>query len=99
MKDLVDFVTDRRILPLCMQHVSLHGVLTFGVHEQWGIRKHIEWAVSYYNTKRPHSSLNYMTPEEFESAILNEDFKKKWLEKETGRYKHVELLERTWKTV
>jgi putative transposase len=56
-------------------------------------RKHIEWAVSDYNTKRPHSSLNYMTPEEFESAILNEDFKKKWLEKETGRYKHVELLE------
>ena len=56
-------------------------------------RKHIEWAVSDYNTKRPHSSLNYMTPEEFESAILNEDFKKKWLKKETGRYKHVELLE------
>ncbi|HLH85656.1 MAG TPA: IS3 family transposase [Thermoplasmataceae archaeon] len=56
-------------------------------------RKHMEWAVSDYNTKRPHSSLNYMTPEEFESAILNEDFKKKWLEKETGRYKHVELLE------
>ena len=56
-------------------------------------RKHMEWAVSDYNTKRPHSSLNYMTPEEFESAILNEDFKKKWLENETGRYKHVELLE------
>ncbi|MCL5794597.1 MAG: transposase [Candidatus Thermoplasmatota archaeon] len=56
-------------------------------------RKHMEWAVSDYNTKRPHSSLNYMTPEEFESAILNENFRKKWLEKETGRYKHVELLE------
>jgi hypothetical protein len=34
-----------------------------------------------------------MTPKEFESAILNEDFKKKRLEKETGRYKHAELLE------
>ena len=56
-------------------------------------RKHIEWAVSDYNTKRPHSSLNYMTPDEFESAIMNEDFRKKWIEKETGRYKHVELLE------
>jgi putative transposase len=56
-------------------------------------RKHMEWAVSDYNTKRPHSSLNYMTPEEFESAILNENFRKKWLEKETGRYRHVELLE------
>ena len=55
--------------------------------------KRIEWAVSDYNTKRPHSSLNYMTPEKFESAILNEDFKKEWLEKETGRYRHVELLE------
>ena len=28
-----------------------------------------------------------------ESAILNEDFRKRWIEKETGRYKHVELLE------
>ena len=28
-----------------------------------------------------------------ESAILNEDFRKKWIEKEIGRYKHVELLE------
>ena len=34
-----------------------------------------------------------MTPEEFESAILNEAFRKKWIEKEIGRYKHVELLE------
>ena len=40
-----------------------------------------------------------MTPEEFESAILNEDFRKKWLEKETASYKHVELLEWTQKTV
>ena len=34
-----------------------------------------------------------MTPDEFESAIANEDFRKKWIEKEIGRYKHVELLE------
>ena len=47
-------------------------------------RKYIEWAVSDYNTKRPHSSLNYMTTDEFESAILNEDFRKKWIEKEIG---------------
>ena len=40
-------------------------------------RKHIEWGVSDYNTKRPYSLLNYMTPEELESAILNGDFKKK----------------------
>ena len=53
----------------------------------------MEWAVSDYNTKRPHSSLNYMTPDEFESAILNDDFKKKRIEKEIWRYKHVELLE------
>ena len=56
-------------------------------------RKYIERAVSDYNTKRSHSSLNYMTPEEFKSAILNEDFRMKWIEKEIGRYKHVELLE------
>ena len=56
-------------------------------------RKYIEWAVSDYNTKRPHLSLNYMTPEKFESAIANEGFRKKWIEIEIGRYKHVELLE------
>ena len=56
-------------------------------------KKYMESAVSDYNTKKPHSSLNYMTPEEFESKILNEDFRKKWIEKEIGRYKHVELLE------
>ncbi|MCL4480752.1 MAG: integrase core domain-containing protein [Candidatus Thermoplasmatota archaeon] len=47
-------------------------------------RKYIEWAVSDYNTKRPHSSLNYMTPDEFESDILNEDFRKKWIKKRLG---------------
>ena len=56
-------------------------------------REYLEWAVSDYNTKRPYSSLNYMTPEEFESATANEDFRKKWIEKEIWRYKNVELLE------
>ena len=37
-------------------------------------REYIEWVVSDYNTKRPHSSLNYMTPEELESAILSRRF-------------------------
>jgi putative transposase len=49
--------------------------------------------VNDYNVVRPHSSLNYMTPDEFESPIGNEDFRKKWIEKEIGRYKHVKLLE------
>ena len=39
--------------------------------------KDMEWAVSDHNTKRTHFSLNYMTPDEFESAILSEDFRKK----------------------
>ena len=29
-------------------------------------REYMEWAVSDFNTKRPHSSLNYMTPDESE---------------------------------
>ena len=42
MNDLMDFVTDRRMLPLCMQHVSPHLFLTFGVdHEHWGCRDHV----------------------------------------------------------
>ena len=41
----------------------------------------MEWAVSDYNTKRPHFSFNYMTPDEFKSAIANEHFEKKWIEK------------------
>ena len=45
------------------------------------------------HTDRPNPLLNYMIPDEFLSAILNEDFRKKWIEKEIGRYKHVELLE------
>ena len=42
-------------------------------------REYTEWAVFYYNTKRLHFLLNCMTPEEFESSILNEDFRKKWI--------------------
>ena len=49
--------------------------------------------VNNYNSARPHSSMNYMIPDEFESSILNEDFRKRWIEKEIGRYKQVELLE------
>ena len=56
-------------------------------------QRYIDWAINDYNTVRPHSSLNYMTPEEFESAIMNEEFRKKWTEKEIGRKKHVEFLE------
>ena len=39
----------------------------------------MELAASDYNTKRPHFLLNYMTTDEFESAKLNEDFRKKWI--------------------
>ena len=42
----------------------------------------MEYAFTDYNTVRPHSSLNYLTPEEFESAIMNEDFRKEWIEKQ-----------------
>ena len=56
-------------------------------------QRYIDWAINDYNTVRPHSSLNYMTPEEFESTIMNEEFRKKWTEKEIGRKKHVEFLE------
>ena len=51
------------------------------------------WAVFDYSTKRPHSLLNYLTLEEFESANANVYFMKKWIEKEIGRNKQVELLE------
>ncbi len=62
-------------------------------------QKYIEWAVNDYNKVRPHSSLYYMTPEEFEASMKNEDFRKKWIEKQMGRYEHVEFLERGQKTV
>jgi putative transposase len=55
---------------------------------------YVEWAVNDYNTVRPHSSLNYLTPDEFEARIMNDmEFKEKWIEKQKGRYEHVEFLE------
>ena len=65
-----------------LNHTSVHSRMTDYIYTREFInfddfRKHMEWGVSDYNTKRPYSLLNYMTPEEFESAILNEDFKKK----------------------
>ena len=56
-------------------------------------QKYINLAVNNYNTIRPHSSLNYLTPEEFESAIMNGDFRKEWIEKQMRVKKHVEFLE------
>ena len=54
--------------------------------------KYIDLAVNNYNTIRPHLSLNYLTPEKFESAIMNEDFRKEWIEKQMKVKKHVEFL-------
>jgi len=46
-----------------------------------------------YNLVRPHLSLNYLRPDEFEKHIARESvFKKKWLDKRTGRYKKKALL-------
>ena len=44
-------------------------------------REYMESAVNDYNSVRPHSSLNYMRPDEFVSAIEDEDCKKKWIKK------------------
>ena len=62
-------------------------------------QRYIDLAVKDYNTIRPHSSLNYLTPDEFESAIMNEDFRKERIEKQMKVKKHVEFLERAQKTV
>ena len=57
-------------------------------------RDYMDLAVKDYNSVRPHSSLNYLTPDEFEERIaIDRAFKEKWLKKQIGRYKHVELLE------
>ena len=45
-------------------------------------QRYIDLAVNDYYTIRPQSSLNYLTLEEFESAIMNEDFRKEWIEKQ-----------------
>ncbi|SIM84430.1 IS3 family transposase [Cuniculiplasma divulgatum] len=55
---------------------------------------YIGWAVNDYNSVRPHSSLDYLTPEEFECRIMEDEmFRRKWIEKQMGRYEHVILLE------
>ena len=55
---------------------------------------HMDWAVKDYNSVRPHSSLNYLTPDEFEVKIMdNDEFREKWIESQKGRYEHVEFLE------
>ena len=57
-------------------------------------KDYMDWAVSDYNSMRPHSSLSYLTPDEFEERIaIDKAFKEKWLKKQIGRYKNVELLE------
>ena len=55
-------------------------------------KNYIDWAVNDYNTNRPHSSLDYLTPEEFEIAIKEKEFERKYIEKKLRRYKNVELL-------
>ena len=57
-------------------------------------KDYMNWAVMDYNSVRPHSSLNYLTPDEFEERIsVDRVFKEKWLKKQLERYKSVELLE------
>ena len=57
-------------------------------------RDYMDMAVKDYNSVRPHSSLNYLTPDEFEERIaIDSVFKKKWLDRQVGRYKNVLLLE------
>ncbi|MEM3193058.1 MAG: integrase core domain-containing protein [Candidatus Parvarchaeota archaeon] len=57
-------------------------------------KDYMDWAVNDYNSVRPHSSLNYLTPDEFEERIASDNvFRKKWLDKQIGRYKNVLLLE------
>ena len=54
----------------------------------------MDMAVKDYNSVRPHSSLNYLTPDEFEERIaIDSVFKKKWLDRQIGKYKNVLLLE------
>ena len=55
---------------------------------------YIDWAVSDYNSVRPHSSLNYMTPNEFEAKIVGDKaFREEWIEKQKRRNKNAEFLE------
>ena len=54
-------------------------------------RKYMERSVFAYNAKRPHSSLNYMTLEEFESRYRMKISGRNGSKGKPG-YKHVELL-------
>ncbi|MGC8618153.1 MAG: transposase, partial [Thermoplasmata archaeon] len=57
-------------------------------------RDYMDWAVRDYNSVRPHSSLNYLTPDEFEGRIaMDEEFREKWMKKQLGRYENVLFLE------
>ena len=45
----------------------------------------MDMAVKDYNSVRPDSSLNYLTPDESEERIaIYSDFKKKWLDRQIG---------------
>ena len=53
-------------------------------------REYMELAVSDYNTKRSHSSLNYMTLDEFERRWNeSEDFRNKFLEERTRKEERI----------
>lgn len=53
-----------------------------------------------YNSVRLHSSLNYLTPEEFECGIMGDRMSnEKRIEKQMERYEHVILLELTQKVI
>ena len=56
-------------------------------------QKYVGLAANDYNTIRPYLSLNYLTPKEFETAIMNEEFRKGWIGKQMKVKKHVEFLE------
>ena len=56
-------------------------------------RDYMDMAVKDYNSVRPHSSLDYLTPDEFEERIAIDSSKKKWLKKQLRRYENVLLLE------
>ena len=57
-------------------------------------KDYMDLAVKDYNSVMNEVSLNYLTPDEFEERIaIDKAFKEKWLKKQIGRYKNVELLE------
>ena len=44
-------------------------------------KRRMEQAFIDYSAVRLRSSIDYLTPEEFESAIMNGDFREAWIEK------------------